>query len=72
MVPKTLQSEMPEEIHETHLGMVKCKRRASQVLFEPGMSSQIEETVAACRVCAEHSRANTKEPLIPMEIPDWH
>ena len=34
------------------------------------MSARIEETVAACALCAEHSRANAKEPLIPMEIPE--
>ena len=33
IVPKTLQSEMLEKIHETHLGIVKCKNRARQVLF---------------------------------------
>ena len=35
-----------------------------------GMSALIEETVAACALCAEHSRANAKKPLIPMEIPE--
>ena len=70
IVPKTLQSEMLEKIYETHLGIVKCKSRARQVLFWPRTSPQIEETVAACRMCAEHSRANAKEPMIPMEIPD--
>ena len=70
IVPKTLQSEMLEKIHETHLGIVKCKNRARQVLFWPGMSARIKETVAACALCAEHSRANAKEPLILMEIPE--
>ena len=70
IVPKTLQSEMLEEIHETYLGIVKCKNRARQVLFWPGMSACIEETIAACALCAEHSRANAKEPLILMEIPE--
>ena len=69
-LPKTLQSEMWEKIHETRLGIVKCKNRARQDLFWPGMSARIEETVAAYALCAEHSRANAKEPLIPMEIPE--
>ena len=29
-----------------------------------------EKIVAACRVCEEHSRANPKESLVPMEFPD--
>ena len=59
-----------EKIHETHLGIVKCKNRARQVLFWPGMSARIEETVAACALCVEQSRANAMEPLIPMDIPE--
>ena len=35
-----------------------------------GMSARIEATVVACALCAEHWRANAKEPLIPMEIPE--
>ena len=70
VVPDKLQSEMLEKIHETRLGIMKYKSRARQVLFWPGTSSQIEETVAACRVCAEHSRAKPREPLFPMEISD--
>ena len=69
IVPKMLQSEMLEKIHETHLGIMRCKSRARRVSLWPGMSAQIEEIVAACRVCEEHSRANPKELLVPMEFP---
>ena len=41
-----------------------------QKQFWPGMSAQIEETVAACRVCTKHYWANPKEPLMPVENPD--
>ena len=51
---------MPKKIHKTHLGIVRCKSRAAQ----------IEEIVPACRVCEVHSRANPKEPLVPVEFQD--
>ena len=70
IVPEMLQTQMLEKIHETHLGIVRCKSRARRVLLWPGMSAQIEEIVAVCRVCEEHSRANPREPLVPMEFPD--
>ena len=60
IVPKTLQSEMLEKIHETHLGIVKCKNRARQALFWPGMSSRIEETVTAGAFCAETLKRKRK------------
>jgi hypothetical protein len=70
VVPSSLRKDMLNRIHESHLGIVKCKDRARQSLFWPGMSARIEEMVSSCSVCAEHSRANHKEPMIPVEIPD--
>ena len=43
IVPKMLQSEMLEKIHETHLGIVRCKSRARRVLLWPGMSAHRED-----------------------------
>ena len=70
IVPKSLRREMLGLIHESHLGMVKCKSRARDTLFWPGMCSDIEQYVAECRVCAETQRSNTKEPMKPSEIPE--
>ncbi|CAK1595003.1 unnamed protein product [Parnassius mnemosyne] len=57
-------------VHEGHLGIDRCKRRARQVIFWPGMSRDIEMYVKRCSVCRESSNAPTKEPMIPLEIPD--
>lgn len=70
IVPKALHSSMLDKIHESHLGIVKCKARAREVFYWPGMSSQIEDIVARCTVCAEHAKGNNKEPMIPVDIPD--
>ena len=70
IVPKALRPSMLDKIHESHLGIVKCKARAREVFYWPGMSSQIEEVVAQCGVCAEHAKGNNKEPMIPVDIPD--
>ena len=37
-VPPTLQPHMLQLIYESHLGVVKCKQRAREVLYWPGMS----------------------------------
>ena len=70
IVPNSMRHSMIQKIHETHFGIVKCKNRARQSLYWPGMSTMIENSVSSCRKCAEHSKANAKEPMIPMEIPD--
>ena len=45
LIPQSLRSDMLNRIHSTHLGVIKCKERAKDVLFWPGMGRQIEETV---------------------------
>lgn len=42
IVPKSLQNAMLDKIHESHLGIVKCKARARDVLFWIGMSGDIK------------------------------
>ncbi|CAC5402739.1 unnamed protein product [Mytilus coruscus] len=54
IVPKALQNEMLDKIHESHLGIVKCKSRARDVLFWIGMGQDIEDKVKACGLCAQH------------------
>ena len=68
VVPKSLQSEMLEKIHEAHLGINKCKSRARETLFWPGMCSDIEHKVSSCEKCAENFNRNPKEPLIKTEL----
>ncbi|MCG7877651.1 MAG: RNase H-like domain-containing protein, partial [Candidatus Thiodiazotropha endolucinida] len=70
IVPKSLRNEMLNIIHESHLGINKCKSRARDSLFWIGMASDIEQKVANCVVCAQNQRANAKEPLLPVEVPD--
>ncbi|RXN08426.1 sec1 family domain-containing 2-like protein [Labeo rohita] len=61
---------MLQRIHESHLGIVKCKERARDVMFWPGMAKQIEDVVLKCAICNTFRRSNTKEPLICHDIPD--
>lgn len=42
IIPNKMRSEMLDRIHQSHLGMVKCKERARDIIYWPGMSAQIE------------------------------
>lgn len=70
VVPKTLRKEMISRIHEGHLGIEKCKRRARELLWWPGMNTDIEQAVQACNTCQRHRVSNRREPLQPHPIPD--
>lgn len=69
-IPRELRGEMISRVHEGHLGIDRCKRRARDVMFWNGMSRDVEQTVRACATCAEHAARNVKEPMIPHSIPD--
>ena len=69
IVPKKLQHEMLQIIHSAHLGVEKCKRRARDVLYWPGMSAQVEDKVSVCQVCAQFRKSNQREPLLPHDTP---
>ena len=50
--------------------MVKSKNRAKEVMFWPGMNSQIENAVSNCPACTEHQSSNPKEPMTAHKLPD--
>ena len=60
---------MLEKIHESHLGMEKCKARARAVMYWPGMANDINEVVAKCPTCSKFKARNPREPLISHEMP---
>ena len=70
IVPKALQQEMLNKIHSSHLGINKCKARARDTLYWPGMSKQIEDMCSRCAICLEHRKSNMKEPMIPHTTPE--
>lgn len=64
-----MRRELLSIIHESHLGMEKCKSRARQVIYWPGMSGDIESMVAKCSTYAKLRARNHREPLHPHPIP---
>lgn len=70
IIPKSMQQKMVDIVHESHLGIVKCKSRARECMYWPGMAAQIEDKVSKCHICAEVQNSNPKEPLICVELPD--
>lgn len=69
VIPCSLRKEMLQRIHEGHLGIEKCKYRARDVMWWPGMSGQVETLVAACSACAERRAAQPRQPLLPHAAP---
>ena len=70
VVPRVLRSDMLKLIHSSHLGVDKCRSRARDVLYWPGMNGQINDIVGKCGVCLTNKKSQPREPLKPHSIPE--
>ena len=70
VIPPSLRDRMLKLIHQSHLGIVKCKQRGREVLFWPTMNAAIENEVRNCSKCAQYQNKQTHEPLKPTITPD--
>ena len=59
-----MRLEMLNRLQESHLGVTRCRALAETSIWWPNISSQIEDMVRKCSVCAK-LRPTTKEPLLP-------
>ena len=69
VVPPPLRKEMLARIHTGHQGIVKCRERARQSVWWPGMSRELEELVKNCPECCKTLRQRA-QPLMPSVLPD--
>ena len=70
IIPQSMQQYILKVIHQSHLGIVKCKQLARDLVFWQGMNSQIEDVVSNCATCQQHRSCQQKEPLQNREVPD--
>ena len=69
LIPSCMRLNILDKIHEGHLGITKCRERAKQSVWWPGLSTQIQDMVQHCRTCAMHM-VNKPEPLFPTSFPE--
>ena len=69
VIPRAMQQDILNIIHNSHLGIVKCKQLARDVVYWPRMNGEIEDLISKCQECQENKRKQQKEPLIPSQIP---
>ena len=69
VVPKSMRKTILEKLHESHLGIVKTKERARQIVFWPGMSRNIEDHILGCKVSRKFGPKQQKEPLLSHDVP---
>ena len=70
VVPQALREETISRVHEGHQGIERCRMRAKQSVWWPGISTQLNETVANCPECAKDTVLR-KESLMQTPLPDY-
>ncbi|XP_027869193.1 uncharacterized protein K02A2.6-like [Xiphophorus couchianus] len=69
VIPSTMRNDVLMKLHEGHQGVVKCRERAQQSVWWPGLGQQLKELVLKCHTC-NREKENPTEPLMPSQYPD--
>ena len=69
IIPVALRREMLRKVHEGHLGIESCLKRAREALYWPLMSSEIKDYVSNCSICNTIQPSQAREPLVGHKIP---
>ena len=69
VIPPTMRRDILNRLHTGHLGITKCRERARQTVWWPGLSAELERTIKNCHECCKHQKQHA-EPLCPSPLPD--
>ena len=72
VIPNKQWQAILKQLHEGHLGLNKCKLRAKETVYWPGLNNELENLVLNCELCLKYSTAKRKlEPSLTLgqEIP---
>ena len=63
IIPTSQRTDYLRDLPAGHLGEEKTLLWACEIVFWPGVSDDIRNTVKACGICQKHKPAQQKEPL---------
>lgn len=69
IIPAKLRADVLAQIHTGHQGLNKCRERARQSVWWPGLSKEIKNLVESCQTCRQNY-TQKDEPLISSPFPE--
>ena len=69
VIPSSMRLSMLDKLHTGHQGITKCRERARESVWWPGLSRQLEELIKSCPECTK-SQKQRAQPLIVSPFPD--
>ena len=70
VVPPSLRQVTLSKIHMGHQGIERCRMRVRELVWWPGVTSQMAQMVQNCEVCSKEA-CYRKEPTFKFELPDY-
>lgn len=71
VIPKSLRKVVLQDLHASHQGQERTKRRARQVVYWPGLNNEVDTMVQHCEQCRLYQSSQTKEPMMSDTIPEF-
>ena len=69
IIPASMRQSILDKVHTGHQGISKCRERARQSIWWPGLSKQLEELVKSCPDCYRVQKERA-QPLVPSVFPE--
>ncbi|KAJ0171196.1 hypothetical protein K1T71_013395 [Dendrolimus kikuchii] len=69
VLPKSLRLKILNELHNSHLGIVKTKAEARSRFWFPGIDKVLENMIGSCNVCMQLRSTPSSAPLAPWPFP---
>ncbi|UYV76630.1 K02A2.6-like [Cordylochernes scorpioides] len=69
IIPSNMRKDVLNRIHAGHQGITKCRARAKDHVWWPGIGQEIQAMVKTCEKCIENQPLK-HEPLIPNDFPE--
>ena len=67
IIPNKQWQAILKQLHEGHLGLNKCKLRAKETVYWPGLNNELENLVLNCALCLKYSTAKCQlEPSLTL------
>jgi len=63
VILSSMRADTKRRIHAGHLEINSCLRRAHDIVFWPGMSSEIRQFVESCHICATYCDKQPQETI---------
>ena len=68
VIPASMRADILERLHAGHQDSMKCRQRAKESVWWPGIRNDIDEKTSNCPICCKH-RLQLPEPLLHSPLP---